>query len=276
LRILRRILITVIVTVAIVFVGVSWVAPVALSFYAARKVPTVARVVPVDLKNTSVSSAPGTKLSYLGYEFEVPWRDLDESQTRLYPADKPKKTLVVLTFRSGLLLRVTAIPPHEWTSDSDPEIRMVPRAVVANFGYGAIQSDYSLVKSIYEFTPDRMHYWALEPSVHYREQAVLVIKSIMLLAPADTGIFNIKNQNFKGFQQGDPQVRQTKLEFQLYSEDGSVEFVFFQKNKNSAGVTQPEINRVIQTFRKRSWGPGTRQSRKNEVEPVYSTVIPIS
>ena len=250
LRILRRIVITVIVTVAVIFLGVGWVAPVALSFYAARKVPPVARVVPTDLKDTSVSQAPGTKLSYFGYEFEVPWSDLDQTQTKLYPADKPEKTIVVLTFRSGLRLKVSAIPAHEWTRDTDPDIRMVPRVVAANFGYEAVRSDYSVAKSIYEFTPSRMHYWAWDPGVHSREEALLIIKSIMLLAPADTGIFNIQNQEFKGFQQGNPQVRQAKLEFDLYSDDGSVEFVLYEKDKNSAGVTQPEINRIVQTLRK--------------------------
>lgn len=257
MRILRRILIAVVITVAVIFVSVSWVAPVALSFYAAWKVPAAAKVVPTDLKDISVSDAPGPKLSYFGYEFEVPWSDLDETQTKLYPANRPEKTAVVLTFRSGLRLKVTAIPAHEWNSDSDPEIRMVPRVVAANFGNEAIRSDYTIAKSIYEFTPHRMHYWALQPGVHYREQALLVIKSVMLLAPADTGILNIQNKQFKGFQQGDPHVPQSKLAFHLYSDDGSVEFIFFEKDKKFARVTQPEINRMIQTLRKAAQGSPT-------------------
>ena len=161
--------------------------------------------------------------------------------------------MAVLNFRSGLRLKVSAIPAHEWASDPDPEIRAVPRVVAANFGYEAVRSDYDVDKSIYEFTPNRMHYWALEPRVHYREQMLLVIKSIVLLAPADTGIFKIQNQGFKGFQQGDPKVRQARLYrlyLHLYSDDGSVELMFFEKDKNAAGVTQPEINRIIHTLRK--------------------------
>jgi len=92
LRVLRRILITVVVTLTVIFVGVSWIAPVVLSFYAARKAPPVARVVPTDLKDQSVSEAPGKKLSYFGYEFQIPWSDLDEAQTKLYPKDKADKT----------------------------------------------------------------------------------------------------------------------------------------------------------------------------------------
>jgi len=113
-RLLRRILITVVITLAVILVGVYWVAPVALSFYAARKAPAVARIVPTDLKDISVSQAPGAKLSYVGYEFEVRWSDLDETQTKLYPTDKPEKTRVDLHFRSGLRVWVTAIPPRSW------------------------------------------------------------------------------------------------------------------------------------------------------------------
>ena len=247
LRILRRILVTVVVTATIIFLGFSWVAPVALSFYAARKVPPVARVVPMDLKDTSVSQAPGTKLSYFGYEFEVPWNDLDEAQTKLYPLNNPVKSAALLTFRSGLRVKVSAIPAHEWAGSSDPDSRSVPRVVAANFGLDAVQTDYSIAKSVYAFSPDRMHYWAWRPGVHYREQALLIIKSIMLLAPSDTGIFNIQNQEFKGFQQGDPQVHQARLEFDLYSDEGSVEFIFSQKNMGSPGITQPDINRIVQT-----------------------------
>jgi hypothetical protein len=250
-RLLRRILITVVVTLAVVFVGVGWVAPVALSFYLVRKAPAVARIVPTDLKDNSVSQGPGTKLSYFGYEFEVPWSDLDEAQTKLYPADKPEKTRVDLHFRSGLRLWVTALPAHEWINDPDGDIRGAVIAVASAFGREAVRSDYSFVKAVYEFTPNRMHYWAISPGIHYSEQGVLIIKSIMPLRSADTGIFNLQNRGYEGFQQGNPQVRQDRLAIHLYSDDGSVEMMFLQKDyKNSAGVTQPEINRIVQSLRK--------------------------
>ncbi len=74
MRLLRRILITVVVTLSVVFVGVYGVG-VASSFYMAKKSP-FARIVPTDLQDKSVSDAPGTKLSFIGYEFEVHARDI--------------------------------------------------------------------------------------------------------------------------------------------------------------------------------------------------------
>lgn len=205
MRLLRRILITVVVTAAVIFVGVYWIVPVALSFYAAKKVPPVARIVPTDLKDKSVSQAPGTKLSYFGYEFEVPWSDLDEIQTKIYPKDKPDKTMVDLHFRSGLRLVFKAIPAHEWLNDSDCCTKGAVLAVASAFGQQAVNSDYSFEKAVYEFTPKKMHYWSLSPSVHTREQMVLIVKSIMPVKAAETGIFNVQNQTYNGFQQGNPQ-----------------------------------------------------------------------
>jgi hypothetical protein len=250
MKILRRVLITLAITLALLFVGAYWVAPVALSFYAARKAPPVARVVPTELEDRSASEAPGAELSYFGYDFEVPWTDLDAAQTKLYPKDKPEKTRVDLYFHSGLRLILKALPPREWTSSSDPDIQCVARVVATVFGRDAMASDYNFVKAIYQFSPDRVHYWALPPGVHYGEQAVLVAKSVMLLKPADTGIFNLQTPSFKGFQQGDPRIRQNVLCLNLYSDEGSVEFMFDQRNYFGHSVTQPEINRIVQSLHK--------------------------
>ena len=67
----RRILTTVAITLGVIALGAFYVAPVALSFDAARKAPPAARVVPTNLKDLSVSQVPGTKVSYVGYEFEI-------------------------------------------------------------------------------------------------------------------------------------------------------------------------------------------------------------
>lgn len=149
---LARILITVIITLAVIFVGVIWVAPIALLYYAAKKAPAVTRVVPTELNDNSVSGAPGQKLSYFGYEFEVPWTDLDETQTKLYPKDKPEKNRADLRFRSGLRILVTAIPPREWAKGLAASFHASPQAIEAAFGQDA-NSDYRFVKALYELRP---------------------------------------------------------------------------------------------------------------------------
>ena len=246
MRLLRRILITVVVTLAVVFVGVNWIVPVALSFYAAKKAPPVARVVPTDLKDQSVSGAPGSKLSYFGYEFEIPWSDLDETQTKFYPANKPEKTKVDLRFRSGLRLLISAIPPRVWAKELARDSNISPEAIEAVFGHETMKSDYSFIKTLYEFTPDKMNHWDFA-----RDQLLLIIKSIALPKSAEAGIFKVHSHTYEGFQYGNPQFRKDDIVVDLYSDDGSVEMIFLQKDyRNAIGVTQPEVNRIAQSLRK--------------------------
>ncbi len=234
-----------------IFVGVCWIAPVVLSFYLAKKAPPVARIVPTELKDKSVSEAPGATLSYIGYEFEVPWNDLDETQTKLYPKDKIEKTRVDLHFHSGLRLMVFAIPPREWVNELAAEFKVPPQKIESSLG----ESDYHIAKTVCEFTPDKMNHWSMSQRVHMREGSLLVLKSIVLLKSAESGIFNLQNLSYKGFQQGNPQVRHDGIAVHLFSDEGSVEFIFSQKNyQNPAGVTQPEINRIVQSLHRAPQG----------------------
>jgi hypothetical protein len=255
MKLLRRILTTIAITLAVVLVCVNWIAPIALSFYAARKALPVARIVPMELKDHSVSQVPGMRLSYVGYDFEVPWSDFDEAKTTLYPKDKLEKTRVVLAFQSGLRLMVTAVPPREFTKLWATDFKTPPQGVEILFGAGTSTSDYTFVKNVYGFTPDKMHYWSLSPRLHARELMVLMTKSIMPVKAADSGIFNLRNQYYRGFQQGDPQVSRDRVVVDLYSDDDHFEMVFLQKDyHNLAGITQPEINRIVQSVHKTTSG----------------------
>ena len=250
MRLLRRILTALVVTLLVGFVSVEWIAPVALSYYGAKKAPAVARVVPTELKDHSISQAPGLRLSYIGYNFEVPWNDLDEPQTKLYPKDKPNR--VVLVFRSGLRVVVTALPAREWVNRLPGELKTSPEEMEATFGHEAMQSDYNFVKMIYEFTPDTMHHWNISSSKPFaRDASLLIIRSLAPLKCAETGIFKVQNESFKGFQQGNAETRRDGVAVNLYSDDGSVELIFDENNyQNSGRVTQPEINRIIQSLHK--------------------------
>lgn len=250
MRLLRRILTTVVITLAVIAFLAFWVAPVALSFDAARKAPPAARVVPTDLKDLSVSQVPGAKVSYVGYEFEIPWNDLNESQTRSVPRDHPE--MVALVFQSGLHLIVGASPARVFPNGFAEGWKFSPQNLESVFGRGAARSDYSFHRNLYEFTPDEMHRWALSPSVHYRESMLLTLKIIILSSySAETGIFNIQNQSYRGFQLGDPQAHARRVAVHLYSDEGSIELTFASSDgRGPVSVTQPEINRIVQSLRK--------------------------
>src|SRR5579862_1861994 len=160
MTILRKIVVTPLITCAVILAGGYWIAPIALSFYAANRVPATARIVPTDLQDRSVSQASGMRLSYLGYDFEVPWSDLDSARTALYPKDRQDKTEVILAFRSGLRVVVTAVPAREFAHTFAPDFTMSPKQIDAVYGDGAATSDYAFANNVYIFSPDKMNYWS--------------------------------------------------------------------------------------------------------------------
>lgn len=250
MKLLSRILIAVAAAVAFIIISIYWVAPVALSFYAARKAGPIAKVVPTELGDQSISQAPGTKLAYLGYEFEVPWSDLDAGKTALYPKDKPAKTRVVLAFHSGLKLAVTPFPARELGEFllTDCKCKMPRQAFDMFFGSEAATSDYAFVRNLYSFTPNKMHFWSASDRVHIRELMDLRYKMAILTSSAQSGIFNVQNRDMRGFQQGNPKVRRNVL-IDLYADDGDVELMFDTEHyTDSAGLSQPEINRIVQSL----------------------------
>ena len=255
MRLVRRIVLVVIITLTVIFVSVQWALPIGLSFYAAKKAPPIVKVVPTDLRDTSVSQSPITNFSYFGYAFEAPWTDLDETKTAFYPKDRPEKNKVDLHFRSGLRLLVTAVPPRELVNGLSTDIGVSPQALESFFGPETMKSDYSFLKAVYEFTPDKMNHWAFSHGPVNRDELLLIIKSIVPTKAADSGIFNLRNSSYGGFQQGNPQVRGDRIMVGLYSDDGGVEMMVYQKDyQSAAGVTQPEINRIVQSFHRAPLG----------------------
>jgi hypothetical protein len=108
-------------------------------------------------------------------------------------------------------------------------MKVSPEAIEIVFGPGTSRSDYVFVKALYEFTPDRMHHWTTSNTVWSRDQMLLIMKSIALLKSAESGIFALQNQNYRGFQEGDPEVCQDGIAVHLFSDDGSVEMLFFRR-----------------------------------------------
>jgi hypothetical protein len=248
---LRRIFGALVIALVLIIASVFYLAPVALSFYAARKAVPVTRVVPKELPDRTISQAKAVQLSFVGCGFEVPWNDLDESKTLLYPKDKPAKTRAVLFFPSGLRMMVTSYRPRESTDLWETELKVPAQNIEAIFGPGSSTSDYIFTRSVYSFTPDNMHHWSLTPTVYARETVLLIAKSLMPSRPAQSGIFNVQTDDYRGFQQGNLNLDREGAIVTLFANDGGVEFVFDAMHyTNPSGLTQPEINRIVQTLRK--------------------------
>lgn len=118
-------------------------------------------------------------------------------------------------------------------------------------------SDYAFTRAMLSSTPDQ-----LTPFTFRREGArltwLLMFKSVEVAGHNNnSGIFIINASDFRGFQYGNPESRQSRIpesrrsevDDDLYSDKGFVEFSFSSSPPNNAPISQADINRVIQTVK---------------------------
>ncbi|HWX54337.1 MAG TPA: hypothetical protein VN176_07065 [Verrucomicrobiae bacterium] len=201
----------------------------------------IVRQIPRPLPDLSVSSAPGTKLSYFGYEFEVPWDDIDAKSINV------KRTRLVVYSRGGNGLVFSSAQPKEFINiilDKDGGLDKSNFQQI--YGNAPLQSDYAMHCLILNATPDNVTLFSSRKDV-VGTSMLVVIKSIM----SQSELFSIQNKDFKGFQWGDPKHLPLHVNADLFSDEGGMEFIFLRrKDATSPALTQPEINRVLQTVRK--------------------------
>jgi hypothetical protein len=211
--------------------------------YVGWKFPAVYRA-PMDLVDSSISPAPGRTLSYFGYEFEVPWDDVNEGKM------KQVGKAQLIAFRSGNALLFSRMAPKEFVQTFLSSTKADPENVRKLWGVDALESDYALHRLILEITPGQLT--LLNPRESAARGAMLLLfKGIMMPRGGESGIFRVRTEGFQGFQFGDPESRPKSLDVEMFSDDVGLSFIFAQRADGIApAITQAEINRVLRTARK--------------------------
>lgn len=210
--------------------------------YKIGKVPGVWKT-PVPLTDQSVSNIAHKKVSYFGYELELPWDDVDEQKEKIV------NTIHVTYFHSGNGFWFSTFPPKNFLDELQKSAKLDPGMVRQVFGDEVVQSDYAFFKQMLALTPQSVRPF-MPRNRAVADSILLLIKAI---APPDhdSGIFYIQASGSQGFQFNDPRSRPKKVVDNLYSNDGGVELIFFLKTDASApGISQAEINRVVQSVQK--------------------------
>lgn len=202
----------------------------------ARKVPAVKMAAQM-LSDHSVSDAPGTTLSYFGYEFEVPWN----------AGFKEKivgKSLVQLNFQSGqdVLYIVPANQDGLLTEIvHDQSLKMGNLQLV--FGDLTNRSAYDQYGTLLNTTPQSIR--AFGP----REDAVrgvtlLTIKAIAVGPGLETGAFSFALPGKRGFQIGDPQ-KSSRVDLEVFDSTGHHIEISCAVTNGKGQFSQSELNRKI-------------------------------
>jgi hypothetical protein len=79
---------------------------------------------------------------------------------------------------------------------------------------------------------------------------LLTVKAICVPGDPNSGIFDIRGREFKGFQYGRPQNPPKHLNVELFPEGGHLDLFFEQKVNGPTLISQADINRVVQTIHK--------------------------
>jgi len=223
-----------------------------LARYKYRGIPAAMQT-PVPLKDLSVSSIPHRKLSWLGYELELPWDDVDESKS------KTGGRIHLTAFRSGNVFWFSCFPPDEFVKGVMKDTKVDPETFRRTYGDKASQSDYEFIRMMLAVTPRTITpFTSTQQSV--RDSTLLLLKA-MAVPEAASGIFSIGVAGRKGYQFGDPGKDPQEVRDDLYGSDDGVELAFFLKPHGSVpAISQAEINRVLQSLHKVS-DPATDASR---------------
>jgi hypothetical protein len=210
--------------------------------YQYRKMPDVEKI-PAPLTDRSISDVPHKKVSYFGYDFELPWNDIDEQK------DKTTGTIHVSAFRSGNAFWFSTFPPKNFVNLIMKEGNLDAQGFRQLYGDEAFESDYNFHKKMLQTTPSE-----ITPFVSRREAAggmILLLLKATSMPKADSGIFSIRAAGFDGFQFEAPQARPFRITDELYSDSAGIDLMFLQKAGGSApAISQSEINRVIQSIHK--------------------------
>jgi len=233
----------IILTVLLNFLG----PPIAIFFTArweAKKIPAV-KVTAQPLTDYSVSDAPGTAVSYLGYSFEVPW---DASfKTRGSQKGSTKGGIMELKFDSGQILLLMAPANQnglftEIVQDQSMHMENL-RLVLGNL---VNRSAYDQYSALLNTSPSTIRAFGPRPEA-IRDEALLTIKAISLPASLETGAFSFQLPDKRGFQIGDPR-KSRRIHLKVFDMNGHNLEIICGTASDGIRLTQPELNRILKTL----------------------------
>lgn len=197
--------------------------------------------VPRPLADTSVSTSEGSTVSYYGFRFEIPWRGIEQ--------ERNEGRFIELLFKTGQRIRIGnpayllagPIRSHFGRQDSD-EFQQA-------FGAGIRESNYEQEKEILFTTPSQ-----LSPFCSRREFArvwlFLETKGVWfehnVVAP---DIFSLQSSEYRGFEFSDVSHGWQDVTVNLFgATDREVVISISGDAHSGVRITQPEVNRLIQTL----------------------------
>ncbi len=200
------------------------------------------RSVPRPLADNRVSAAEGTALSYYGYRFEVPWKEIDKEWN--------EGSSVKVLFKSGQVIRFNNPEFFDWDPINSFAGQVDQDDFRLAFGPASLESKYDQFKAVVSTAPSQ-----LSPLRSHKEFArirtLLEVKRLWfehLVGMPE--ILSFETADYRGFEVSGLSHDWQNVVLHLFdrSDQHWLALNIYCDAHCGLGLTQPEINRVIQSF----------------------------
>jgi hypothetical protein len=199
--------------------------------------------IPRPLTDTAISIADGTTLSYYGYTFEVPWKDIDKERNEGSTVEVLFKTGQVIKFNNPSYFNSNPI-----TSFSSHLDQSTFRQA---FGTGVHESKYEQFGAVISAVPSK-----LSPLCSHtdfaRIRTLLEIKGLWFEhSAAASDIFSFETKDYRGFENSGLAHGWQNVVLHLFDKRDQHWFSILIAGDDRSGgkLKQAEVNRVIDSFR---------------------------
>lgn len=193
--------------------------------------------VPRPLEFTSTSTASGSVLSHYGYRFEVPWKDQDKELDDGRGIEIGFKTGQSVRFVNPALFQYNPISGH------------LSVGLKETFGPLTSESKYQQFKEVVSATPSQWSPFRSRKEF-VRFQGLLELKGLWFehnVAAPD--IYSFETNGFQGFEISGLSDDWQDVGLNLFDSSGRwFRISIFGNARSGVRLTQPEINRIIQSF----------------------------
>jgi hypothetical protein len=199
--------------------------------------------VPHPLADTATTIADGTTLSYYGYTFEVPWKEIERERNEGNTIEVLFKTGQEIKFNNPGYFNSNPITSFSVQEDQNSFRRA--------FGTGVHQSKYEQFEAVISVTPSSLS--PLRSHTDFaRIQTLLEIKGTWFehsAAPSD--IFSFETKDYRGFETSGLPHGWQNVVLHLFDRRDQHWFTILIAGNDRAGVKlkQAEVNRVLGSFR---------------------------
>ena len=204
-------------------------------------------LVPHPLRDTSISRDKGMTLAEFGYQFDVPWTQIE--------SHKAAGITAAYLFQGGFGLTV-------WNAtELTTTIKMMRDAAERSnhpfTSFLGARTEYELLNSELNVTPGQLSPFMPKQEA-FRRSMLLSLKQIELPSESTAGISSFALHAWRGFQLGDPE-RNGLVDVRCFdANDHELRFFLAVERGSNTHISQPDVNRIVQSLRPAEKSP--RQS----------------